>query len=92
MRITLIPGIESAFIKEARRQRTTPEILAINYLQKRFVPSETPEPPAERQETLADFLAGQIGVLASGERVPGGARLAENSGDKFAAELVKKRQ
>ncbi len=46
----------------------------------------------EAQGTLADFLRGHIGVLHSGEHVPGGDRMSEDSGKKFAEGLLKQRQ
>lgn len=46
----------------------------------------------EKPKTLSEFLDGYVGVVHSGEKVPGGARLSENSGKKFAAGLRKKRE
>lgn len=45
----------------------------------------------KKPKTLAAFLDGYVGVLHSGEKVPGGARLSENTGKKFADGLAKKR-
>jgi len=92
MTITLTPEIERALTEEAQRLGTTPEILALDCLREQFVSNTTIEPTEEGQGTLADFLADHIGVLASREQVPGGARMSEHSGQKFAAGLVKKRQ
>ena len=92
MEITLPFDIENALTKQAWRQGTTPEMLALNALQERFVSSMEIETPIEKEETLADFLAGHIGVLSSSEHVPGGARMSKNCGKKFAAGLLKKRQ
>lgn len=44
----------------------------------------------EAQGTLADFLRRHIGVLHSGEHVPGGARMSEDTGRKFTEILIKK--
>ncbi len=44
MVIALTPDIESALAEEARRQGTTPEQLALDYLRERFVPGATPPP------------------------------------------------
>jgi hypothetical protein len=77
MTLTLTPEIESALAEEARKQGTTPEVLALDCLRERFVPAAAPAPPAEGPQTLADFLAGHIGVLSSSEHVPGGAGLSE---------------
>ena len=53
---------------------------------------ESHEAPSETQGTLADFLQGHIGILYSSEYMPGGARMSVDSGKKFAAGLLKKRQ
>lgn len=75
MRIELTPEVESALESAARRQGTTPSLLAEAYLRERLevAPSEV---PGHERETLADFLAGYIGVLGDeGEpegSLPGG--------------------
>ena len=92
MIITLTPDIEQALIAEAQRLRLTPEQLALESLRERFIAPESDRSLAEDQPTLADFLCGHIGVLHSSEHVPGGARLSEDSGRKFAAGLVARRQ
>ncbi len=45
----------------------------------------------KKPKTLSEFLDGYVGVLHSGEKVPGGARLSENTGKKFADGLARKR-
>lgn len=92
MEITLTFDIENALAEQARRQGITSEMLALNALQERFVSSMETEIPIEKKETLLDFLEGHIGVLSSSEHVPGGTRMSENCGKKFAAGLLKKRQ
>jgi hypothetical protein len=92
MNIELTPDLESALTEQARKQGTTPEMLALDSLRERFVAPTSQESSAEGQETLADFLSGYIGILHSGEYIPGGARMSEGSGKKFAAGMVKKRQ
>jgi len=92
MNITLAPDIERALVEEARQQGTTPERLILECLKKRLAPLMVVEIRAEGQGTLADFLTGHMGVLSSSEHVPGGARMSEDSGKKFAAGLVKKRR
>jgi hypothetical protein len=92
MIITLTPDIEQALAAEARRRGRTPEQLALDSLRERFLSLESDRPPAEAQATLADFLCGHLGVLHSSEHVPGGARLSENSGRKFAAGLAAQRR
>jgi hypothetical protein len=90
MNITLTPEIERALVDEARRLGTTPESLAIESLRDRFLPSFSEELAEVPGETLADRLGDLIGSLHSGEFVPGGARLSEDIGGKFAAELLKR--
>ncbi len=92
MKITLTPDIESALIEEANRKNTTPETLALDCLRNQFAsPKEDGISEADGR-SLADFLAGHIGVLASGDHIPGGASLSEQSGQKFTDALMKKRK
>ena len=91
MIITLTPDIERALTAEAQKRGRTPEQLAIESLRERFIAPESDVSLAGAQDTLADFLRGDIGVLHSSEHVPGGARLSEDSGRKFAAGLVAQR-
>ena len=67
--ITLPPDIEDTLIKEAQRQGTTPELLALDSLRKLFravtePKEESTEKPFAEEATLADFLAGYIGTVA----------------------------
>ena len=91
MIITLTPDIEQALTAEAHKLGRTPEQLALESLRARFMAPESDESLVEAQESLADFLRGALGVLHSSEHVPGGARLSEDSGRKFAAGLVAQR-
>jgi hypothetical protein len=90
MNIALTPEIEQALTAEASRQKTTPELLALDCLRTRFVPPA--DVPTNGNATLADYLVGHLGVLSSSEVVPGGARLSEECGKKFATGLERKRQ
>ena len=92
MIITLTPDIEQALAAEARKLGLTPEQLALDSLRERFLSPESDMSSAGEQTTLANFLRGHLGVLHSSEHVPGGARLSEDSGRKFAAGLVAQRQ
>ena len=92
MIIKLIPEIEQALTEEARKLGMTPEQLALDSLRELFVHREALPHLAGGQETLADFRRAHIGVLHSGEHVPGGARMSETSGKKFTAGLVAPRQ
>ena len=92
MIITLPPDIEQVLVEQARKQGTTPELLALDSLRARFMPSLSPEETTEAEGTLTDFLGTHIGILHSSEHLPGGARMSEDTGKKFAAGMIKKRQ
>lgn len=92
MIITLTPDLEQALREQAQKKGTTPELLALESLREQFVAPVGSTPPDGEAATLADFLSGHIGVIHSSEQVPGGARMSENSGSKFAAGMVEKRQ
>ena len=92
MIITLTPDIEQALAAEARKLGRTPEQLALDSLRERFLSPESALALGEEQATLADFLSGHLGVLHSSEHVPGGARMSETGGKKFAAGLLAQRQ
>jgi hypothetical protein len=86
--ITLPPELEQTLTEKAREQGTTPELLAIDSLQKIYAP---PSVSIEAEgETLADYWADYIGTIDSREVVPGGAHLSENTGRKFAELLREK--
>jgi hypothetical protein len=91
MTISLTPEVEQALAEAARRQGTTPELLALDCLREHFVSAAASPTAAAPEGTLADFLAGHIGVLSSTELVPGGAHFSEDTGAKFAAGLVQQR-
>jgi hypothetical protein len=92
MEITLPPDIERVLPEEASKRGTTPELLALDSLRERFLVEPAPEAPAGGYATLAEFLRGHLGVLHSSERVPGGARMSDDSGRQFTAGLLEKRQ
>ncbi len=87
MIIPLTPDIECALAEQARRLGTTPERLVIDSLREQFVTTMTPT-HTETDDTLADFLHEHIGVLHSGDYIPGGARMSEDTGQRFVAELM----
>jgi hypothetical protein len=64
MRIELTPEIESALVRAAQRQGTTPELVAEAYLRERLDVATVDE-RAAKAKTLADFLAGYIGILGT---------------------------
>jgi hypothetical protein len=78
MTIPLTAELHQAIDREARQQGTTPETLAAETLQKRFVGADA-EAPISGTRTLADRLAPYIGALDSGETTPGGARMSERT-------------
>jgi hypothetical protein len=84
--ITLPPEIEGPLAEEARKQGTTPELLAVDCLRKLFTPSPTVEKPAEAK-TLFDFLSGYIGTVNGTTEA-----LSENCGQRFAQGLIEKQQ
>ena len=92
MTITLTPDIENALVDQASKQGTTPEQLALESLRERFVASVDEGNPTDGAKTLADYLADHIGVIHSSEHVPGGARMSEDTGKKFAEGMVEKRR
>jgi len=83
--ITLPPDIEEPLAEEARRQGTTPELLAVDCLRKRFVPVTAADKRAE-SETLVDFLSGYIGTVSGTTEA-----LSENCGQRFAKGLLRNR-
>ena len=81
---------------EAANQRAAEEHTTLNeqfqLWLKHYVQHEQQAGSSEAQGTLADFLQGHIGILHSSEYMPDGARMSVDSGKKFAAGLLKKRQ
>lgn len=92
MIIRIPPDIEQALVECARRQGTTPELIALHSLRERFMPAVGDEIPTEGTKTLAEFLGGHIGILHSSDHVPGGARMSEDGGKRFTAGMLSKRQ
>jgi hypothetical protein len=90
MRIELTPDLGSALVNAARRQGTTPDLLAEAYLRERL-DTRQHESPGTEPKTLADFLAGYIGVLGTGADANGGNNLSEDTGRRFAEALSRSR-
>lgn len=82
------PALHQAIDDAARTQGTTVESLAAEVLRERFAPENGQTAAETGGGTLADLLAPYIGVLDSGEVVPGGARLSERRRD-YAAMLLR---
>jgi hypothetical protein len=85
-RISLPPEIEGPLAAEARRRGTTPELLAIEYLRERLVPSATIG-ESSRDATLFDFLAGYIGTIDGTTEA-----LSEETGRKFVEGLLERHE
>lgn len=85
-RITLPPELEKPLVEEARRQGTTPELLALESLRRLFVPQAEPGSSAP-DETLFDFLSGHIGKVNGTTEA-----LSENGGQRFADDLEDRHQ
>lgn len=77
---------------EAANQRAAEEHTTLNEQFQLWLKHYVQHEQQAAQGTLADFLQGHIGVLHSSEYMPGGARMSVDSGKKFAAGLLKKRQ
>ncbi len=90
MTITLTPEIERALTARANQQGTTPELLALHDLQELY--AESPAPDPFEGKSLADVLAGHIGVINS--RKNNGSEPSQLSADKdsFTEYLVEKRR
>jgi hypothetical protein len=84
--ITLPPEVEGPLAEEARKQGTTPELLAVDCLRTLFVPPLTGEKPTEGK-TLFDFLVGYVGTVNGTVEA-----LSENCGQRFAQGLVEKQR
>ena len=82
--ITLPPDLEEFLAGEARKQGTTLEFLAVDYLRKSFIPETRIDKPAENA-TLFDFLSGYMGAVSGTTEA-----LSENCGQRFAQGLVEK--
>lgn len=91
MNIPLSADIEQALGEAAEQQGTTPEVLAADCIRARFLPASNAI-PSDQNLTLADRLAEHIGVIDSGELVPGGANLSIDTGKKFTELLLKQRE
>jgi hypothetical protein len=92
MVIKLTPDIEEALAKEAETLGTTVEQLALASLRERFVPKAFTERLPKQPQNLAEYLDGYVGILHSSEHMPGGARLSEKTGEKFAACVARQRR
>ncbi len=84
--ITLPAEVEVPLEEEARKQGTTPELLAVDCLRNRFARQESAA-KTDENESLLDFLSGYAGMI-SGTGEP----LSERSGKRFAEGLLEKQR
>jgi hypothetical protein len=84
--ITLPPEIEGPLAEEARKQGTTPELLAVDCLRKLFARSPTVGKP-EGDQTLFDFLSGYVGTVSGTAEA-----LSEHCGQRFGQGLLEKQK
>lgn len=85
--ITLTPDIERPLMEQARRQGTTPELLALDGLRRLFAPEQDPTPDGPAGETLFDFLQGYVGTVSGTSEA-----LSENCGPRFAEGMAEKQR
>jgi hypothetical protein len=91
MNIALSSDLEKALLERAQEQGLTTEAIALQILRERLA-HPTPQPPGNSgAKNLKELLAGHIGVIASSEVIPGGARMSEDCGKKFASGLAANR-
>jgi hypothetical protein len=88
--IDMPPEMEQQLDDLARQRGTTPESLVRSAVEKLLAPVET-ECDKPAPGSLAELLQGYAGVFDSREWVTGGARLSENTAEKFTDILVEKR-
>lgn len=82
--ITLPPEVETLLAEEARRQGTTPEMLAVDCLRSRLSRRPAAEPPIE-SGSLFDFLSGYVGTVNGISEA-----LSERCSQRFIDGLVEK--
>ena len=80
--ITLPPDVEALLAEEARKQGTTPERLALDYLRRKFALPSSAETPGSA-DSLFDFLSGYVGTVSGTSEA-----LSENCGRRFADGLI----
>jgi hypothetical protein len=90
MMIELTPDIVRGLTEEAHRRNMTPEQLALDYLRDRFRPLPFIDSLSEKPATALDMLHDFVGIIDSGEYIPGGARMSEDISRKFTEGLLKK--
>jgi len=92
MQITLTPDIENALVEHAKSQGLPPEKVVLNVLKEWSISWLKTNTAAQEKGTLTDYLKDHIGVLSCNDYIPGGARMSEDCGKKFASGMLKKHQ
>ncbi len=87
MTITITPEIEKGLTAEAQRQGTTPETLALDALQERFVRETHREEAGATEGSAYDLFVGRIGGIHGSHEA-----LSQNTGERFTEYVVKKHQ
>ncbi len=92
MEIILTPEIEKGLVEQAEQMGISPQALALESLRRQFaVTSHTDSTPATAW-SLADFLGDAIGIVDSGDLIPGGGGMSVSADDLFTQGLVEKRE
>lgn len=81
--------LERTIEEQAQNRGTTPELLVLEALHRRFSPALSAQ---EEEGSLADFLGEFVGCIQSSQTTPGGAQMSTDPGRKFAEGMVKKRR
>jgi len=89
--IDLLPDVELWLAGKARKQGTTLNALVNDYLRELKRNDADADTQSPQPGSMAEFLEGYVGVFDSRTIVPGGARLSEATGEKFADILEEKR-
>lgn len=92
VKLELPPEMERKLSERARREGTTPDALANDWVIERLSSEGGDEDESASAGSMAEFLEGYVGVFDSREFVPGGARLSEATGEQFADLLEEKRE
>jgi hypothetical protein len=95
MVINLTPDIELILNELAEKQGTTIELLVLKTLRQYLLTSKTAQKVSinrQKAKTLADSLAGLVGVIDSSEFVKGGAQMSTHKNSKLTEILLEKRR
>ena len=91
--VDLPPKAQSRLRERAAEAGKEENVLAALLLTELLVPEEEDVETDELAGgTLADLLKGRTGLFRSSERIPGGARMSENTGKQFADGMEEKRR